>query len=98
MQEKWDFYLDAAKHTQELNIEEDVRCKTHGSSPHLVPLSEAPLEEGRNAYTPCWNESTRSTLPTVEEEEEEEEEACDAFLVKVWQHPDFELCADNDRT
>eukprot|EP00971_Amphidinium_carterae_P185043 3674431-Amphidinium_carterae.1 len=36
-----------------------------------------------------------STWPTVEEEEEEE--ACDAILVQVWQHPDFELHADNDR-
>eukprot|EP00971_Amphidinium_carterae_P326539 6457400-Amphidinium_carterae.1 len=56
-------------------------------------MAAHPTWHRKAACTPCWNEGY-----SVHFAHGEEEEACDAFLATVWQHPDFELYADNGRT
>eukprot|EP00971_Amphidinium_carterae_P167857 3325626-Amphidinium_carterae.2 len=82
MQERWNFYLDAAKRMQE--VDEDIaRC---GGSPHTERKAKLRKKLGARQARRVGLRSTRSNLLSVEEEEEEEE-ACDAFLAKLWNRP-----------
>eukprot|EP00971_Amphidinium_carterae_P260921 5176207-Amphidinium_carterae.1 len=62
---------------------------------HLTPTGTAERDSAGKGQQARHARSgvTRSSLPTVEEEE-----ACNAFLTKALNHPDFELHAYSGRT
>eukprot|EP00971_Amphidinium_carterae_P026257 517841-Amphidinium_carterae.1 len=71
-----------------MEVDEDV-AKYAAARPHPQRKKNFSKPGGRRTRR-AGMRGTRSDLPSVED-------ACDAFLAKVWNHPDFDQYADNGR-
>eukprot|EP00971_Amphidinium_carterae_P272410 5406818-Amphidinium_carterae.1 len=85
--EEWNFYLNAAKHFEELERDVASHRASHPNWISSAKLSWRKIKTGRRRARRVGSGGTQSNLPTVEEEK-----ACDAFLERkdVDQPDDFE--------